>query len=52
MRAIAEEGHGLVIYENQEGPDIGLMTKLQADALQSGGLDTVEANHALEVHEG
>src|SRR6267154_2692595 len=32
MRAIAEEGSGLVIYEYQEGRGIGLMAKLQAYA--------------------
>src|SRR6266480_1281294 len=47
MRAIAEEGRGLLIYEHQEGRGIGLMAKLQAYSLQDAGLDTVDANHAL-----
>src|SRR5438876_8159643 len=47
MQAIAEEGRGLLIYEHQEGRGIGLSAKLQAYALQDGGLGTVEATHAL-----
>jgi GTP cyclohydrolase II len=47
MKTIAEEGCGVLIYEQQEGRGIGLMAKLQAYALQDKGLDTIMANHAL-----
>lgn len=47
LSLIAEEGAGVLIYEQQEGRGIGLMAKLQAYELQDAGLDTVEANERL-----
>jgi GTP cyclohydrolase II len=47
LSMIAQQGAGILIYEQQEGRGIGLMAKLQAYELQDTGLDTVEANERL-----
>jgi GTP cyclohydrolase II len=47
LRRLDEEGGGVILYLEQEGRGLGLVSKIRAYKLQDDGFDTLDANTTL-----